>query len=675
MSESKGGISGSSGGGARKPGRDGRKPSVGSRKAARSTSKTTGSTREAARSTSKTTGSTRKATGGARKPAKASGKSQQRAAPKIVPIYARLPRGPHPLGAPGVAHNQRIRIHGGMIEAVTTRGYAQTTVKLVIGLAGVSRRSFYEQFSGKEECFMATFDLIVNRAVKRLTGAYLAAEGDQRRHLHAALQAWGAELEQNPKALRLALADSQTAGADGLRRLQQTTAVCEGLLANALSGRCAPAAGEPGAGEARNGSAGHDARGDKGQAGEAGRHARKDGGQAGETGRHARKDGGQAGETGRHARGQADGAGAGAGAEDPEALPLPVVRAIVGGLRRATEMRLLDDDTEDLEPLVGEMVKWTLLFKSPALGRLRPRRCANLPFPETLELEPDACGGESRRARVLRSAIETGLRERKFADLSTARIAEGAGLPCEAVTELYPKPQACYLEALEVLGDELLQLVACPELVSPAWPAAVCATIDALLAHLAGSPARLMTLTVKALEAGPAAIANVDDLAYELATLLTEGAPRRPRTRIATEGVAGGLWNILHREALAGRGHRLPLLSEYVSYVVLTPYLGPEEAAAAIVASRAGGTPLGQDPSGAAAGNGANANANAAAAGNGATKNGHATAENGAAENGAAPAGGQDGEDYRRLAARRSAKCVNTTPTSAESTITTIKGA
>ncbi len=561
MSESKGGSLGSSGEGARKPGRGGRKPGAGTRNATTSTRKPAGSASKAKAST--------------RKPTKASGKPKQRAAPKIVPIYARLPRGPHPLGAPGVARNQRIRIHGGMIEAVTTRGYPQTSVKLVIGLAGVSRRSFYEQFSGKEECFMATFDLIANRAVNRLTDAYRTAEGDQRQRLRAALRAWGAELEQNPKALRLAIAESQAAGTEGLRRLQKTTAVCEGLLASALSDRCPPAAGdEPPAG--------------------------------------------------------------------PEALPLPVVRAIVGGLRRATQMRLLDDDTEDLEPLVREMVKWSLLFKSPALGKLRPRRCANQPFPETLLLEPDACGGASRRARVLRSAIETGLRERKFADLSSPRIAEGAGLPFEAVTELYPDPHACYLEALDVLGDELLQLIASPELVSAQWPAAVCRTIDALLTHLAGSPARLMTLTVKALEAGPASIANVSDLAYELATLLTEGAPRRPRTRIAVEGIAGGLWNILYCEALAGRGHRLPLLSEYISYVVLTPYLDPEEAVETIVRSRA-------QQSGPSNGT--------------------------VSTNGSAPAGEHEGEDYPRLAERRSAKCVNTTPTSTESTITTIKGA
>ncbi len=382
----------------------------------------------------------------------------------------------------------------------------------------------------------------------------------------------------------------------------------------------------------------------------------------------------------------------------PDALPLPVVRAILGGLRRTTRMRLRDGETEDLGALMKEMLKWSLVFKAPAAQALRPRPCANPPFPEVLELEPDACGSEPRRARLLRSAIEVGVREQKYEDLSKLRIADDAGLPIEAFMELFPGPEACYLEALDALGDELLQLVANPGLVSAEWSAAVCRAVDTLLAYLASSPARLVTLTAKAHEAGPATIANVDALAYELATLLTEGAPRRPRTRIAVEGIAGALWYILHCEVIAGRGHRLPALSEYVSYVILTPFLGPEAALAEIERSRpAGGqsqeTRRPATSNGAATGNGAAAS-NGTTAGNGAVASKGTTAGNGATANhrsptdsmvlaggtaattnGAAPAGEDDGEDYRRLADRRSAKCVNTTPTSTESTITTIKGA
>lgn len=545
---------------------------------------------------------------GGEKPAK-NGKPKKKTTQEIVPIYARLPKGPHRIGAMGVARNQRIRIHGGMIEAVTTRGYQKTSVRLVIGLAGVSRRAFYEQFSGKEDCFLETFDLVVNRAIQRLAHAYRTAGGSPQKRMRTALEALGGELEQNPKALRLVVSDAQTAGPEGLRRLHRAAAVCEGLLSGAFS--------DP---------------------------------------------------------------------RYPDALPLPVVRAILGGLRRTTRMRLRDDETEDLGALMKEMLKWSLVFKAPAAQGLRPRPCANPPFPEVLELEPDACGDEPCRARLLRSAIEVGVREQKYEDLTKLRIADDAGLPIEAFMELFPGPEACYLEALDALGDELLQLVANPGLVSAEWPTAVCSAVARLLAYLASSPARLVTLTVKALEAGPATIANMDDLAYELATLLTEGAPRRPRTRIAVEGIAGALWYILHCEAIAGRGHRLPVLSEYVSYVILTPFLGPDAALAEIERSRPAGGQSQETPRPGAS-NGATAS-NGAAAGNGATAGNGAVANHGpptnpmvvasgtaAATNGSAPVGGDDGEDYRRLEDRRSAKCVNTTPTSTESTITTIKGA
>ncbi|MHB8532037.1 MAG: TetR family transcriptional regulator, partial [Solirubrobacteraceae bacterium] len=67
----------------------------------------------------------------------------------VGPLYERLPHGPHQLDRTEVARNQRARIHGAMIEAVSRSGYEQASVKHVITLAGVSRRAFYEQFQNK----------------------------------------------------------------------------------------------------------------------------------------------------------------------------------------------------------------------------------------------------------------------------------------------------------------------------------------------------------------------------------------------------------------------------------------------------------------------------------------------------------------------------------------------
>ena len=106
----------------------------------------------------------------------------------IAPLYQRLPRGPHHLGPTEVARHQRLRMHGAMVEAVAANDYASTSVKQVIGLAGVSRRAFYEQFANKEECFLATFDLIAARGVKRVTRAYRATDGDLEQRIRASVE-------------------------------------------------------------------------------------------------------------------------------------------------------------------------------------------------------------------------------------------------------------------------------------------------------------------------------------------------------------------------------------------------------------------------------------------------------------------------------------------------------
>lgn len=66
-----------------------------------------------------------------------------------APMFKGLPRGPHGLDRQQVERHQRARLHLAMIEAVLASGYQGATVKQVTGLAGVSRRSFYEMFSAR----------------------------------------------------------------------------------------------------------------------------------------------------------------------------------------------------------------------------------------------------------------------------------------------------------------------------------------------------------------------------------------------------------------------------------------------------------------------------------------------------------------------------------------------
>jgi AcrR family transcriptional regulator len=133
-------------------------------------------------------------------------------------MYRRLPHGPHGMEREEVARHQRARLYGGMIESISQRGYAGTTVAHVIGLAGVSRRAFYEQFANKEECFLATYDIVVARSRKLSMDAWMGERGWANR-LHAACKAVVDDVAESPKGAHLVLVDSLGIGPRARERM------------------------------------------------------------------------------------------------------------------------------------------------------------------------------------------------------------------------------------------------------------------------------------------------------------------------------------------------------------------------------------------------------------------------------------------------------------------------
>jgi AcrR family transcriptional regulator len=72
----------------------------------------------------------------------------------------RLPPGRHGLSRNFVAENQRERLLNGVVEAVAEHGYNETTIGRITEAAKISRRTFYEYFSDKEDCFLAAYEMI-----------------------------------------------------------------------------------------------------------------------------------------------------------------------------------------------------------------------------------------------------------------------------------------------------------------------------------------------------------------------------------------------------------------------------------------------------------------------------------------------------------------------------------
>jgi len=99
---------------------------------------------------------------------------------------SRLQPGPSRLPIGKVAEIQRTRMLGAAVEAVEEVGYARMTVAQVIGRARVSRKTFYDVFRDREDCFLAAFEQALNQA-RRLLGEVYDSDADWREGVRCAL--------------------------------------------------------------------------------------------------------------------------------------------------------------------------------------------------------------------------------------------------------------------------------------------------------------------------------------------------------------------------------------------------------------------------------------------------------------------------------------------------------
>src|ERR1700755_1395893 len=83
----------------------------------------------------------------------------------------KFPSGVRKLPSDLVSAVQRERLLAAMLRAAAERGYRETNVQDVIERAGVSRPTFYEHFTNKEDCFLAAFDVTATRLRERVGSA------------------------------------------------------------------------------------------------------------------------------------------------------------------------------------------------------------------------------------------------------------------------------------------------------------------------------------------------------------------------------------------------------------------------------------------------------------------------------------------------------------------------
>jgi AcrR family transcriptional regulator len=137
---------------------------------------------------------------------------------------------------------QRARLLAAMAEVAAEHGAANVTVAHVVERAGVSRRTFYELFEDREDCFLAALGEALERVAARVAPAHLAS-GRWRERVRAALTALLEYLDEEPHMARLLVVETLAAGH---RSLERRTRVLAHVIAAVAEGgddaKAAPAA-------------------------------------------------------------------------------------------------------------------------------------------------------------------------------------------------------------------------------------------------------------------------------------------------------------------------------------------------------------------------------------------------------------------------------------------------
>lgn len=107
----------------------------------------------------------------------------------------------------------RARIFEAMATVVAQRGYAAVTVGEIVKAGRISRRTFYEHFQDKEQCFIETYRTGCENGIAQIDAALRALDDpDWRTRLWVSLETYLAILAAEPHFARVLLLDVLGAG-------------------------------------------------------------------------------------------------------------------------------------------------------------------------------------------------------------------------------------------------------------------------------------------------------------------------------------------------------------------------------------------------------------------------------------------------------------------------------
>ena len=417
----------------------------------------------------------------------------------------------------------------GMLAAVSRRGYTDASIAQAIANAHVSRSTFYEHFTSKEECFLAAYETLAERMIGELRAA--AQLSPWRQKASAIL---GAVLDPDELAAprwRLLLTLARGGGPSVRLARERLVAEIEDLFEATLA-----------AGPA--------------------------GGLTLDVPPKALLGGVRSVLSIRRYEG--------ASVSGEREQLLAWVRSYAIG---AESTRHSAADWARLEAGVGSGA-------APA-PRREPR---SLPRGSG-RLAAEIVSGEHQRRIIVATATVLG--ERGYAATRISDIVAGARISRNVFYQHFHSKQEAFVAAQRLGLGEAISACSQAFFAGGEWPERVWDGLEALLQRTAGSPELAHLVLVEPSAAAGGAPAQMIDSLRGFGVFLEEGYRQSPRAerlpRLCSDAITGAIYELMYHHAVTGRAGRMAELTPQCAYVALAPFIGPVEAAD-FVTARALGT-------------------------------------------------------------------------------------
>jgi len=149
----------------------------------------------------------------------------------------KLTGGPHGIPRAVVHEVQRGRLLDAMAEVIAEEGYPDTTVHKILNRARISRRTYYELFKDKEDCFLVAYEEAIEYLIGLVEDACRQGSTPEER-IENGLRAMLEFCEREPKVARMCIVEVMAAGANARARRAQVMQQLTELVANSLGERC-----------------------------------------------------------------------------------------------------------------------------------------------------------------------------------------------------------------------------------------------------------------------------------------------------------------------------------------------------------------------------------------------------------------------------------------------------